>query len=213
MKHDFIDIHTHRPSSTAQCPSFEGIHPWTVESAESERLFEQLCERLARQTDGRHNNPGQKPLDLIGETGLDFACDSDRQRQTEMFVRHLELAEKTGMPVVLHTVKSFEPTMELLKGRRLRAVIFHGFTGSLQQAERAVGAGCYLSFGRRSFASPKTVAAMRAIPLSRLFLETDDDDTPIEEIYARATALLGCEPRRLEEQIRTNYEEIFPRNE
>ena len=51
----------------------------------------------------------------------------------------LDLAERTGLPVVLHCVRAFEPLMKELQGRRLKAVIFHGFIGSPQQLSTAPG--------------------------------------------------------------------------
>lgn len=92
---------------------------------------------------------------------------------------------------------------------RPRAVIFHGFIGSPEQARRAVLKGYYLSFGLRAFASPKTLESLREIPLSQLFLETDDSDVPIEEIYARAAKVKGVTPEELQRATLENYGRIF----
>jgi TatD DNase family protein len=98
--------------------------------------------------------------------------------------------------------------MEILAGFRLPAVIFHGFVGSPQQAAAAVRKGYYLSFDERSLGSPKTVEAMRATPLDRLFLETDDAAIPIAAIYERAAGLLGVPLTRLKQTIFENYERV-----
>ena len=92
---------------------------------------------------------------------------------------------------------------------RPRAAIFHGFIGSPEQARRAVGKGYYLSFGLRAFASPKTLESLRETPLSQLFLETDDSDVPIEEIYARAAKVKGVTPEELQRATLENYGRIF----
>lgn len=86
-------------------------------------------------------------------------------QQEELFRAQLELAERRGLPVVLHCVRAFEPVMKELERHHLRAVIFHGFIGSPQQARRALARGCMLSFGERTFASPRTLEALRATPL------------------------------------------------
>ena len=91
----------------------------------------------------------------------------------------------------------------------MRAVIFHGFIGSPEQAARAVAAGYYLSFGPRSLRSPRTVRALGSIPTQRLFLETDDAPATIESVYATAARLLGMPLDRLKETIYNNYLHIF----
>ena len=153
--------------------------------------------------------PDIDETDAIGETGLDFACDSDRARQAEAFEWQLRLAEQTDKPVVIHCVRAFEPVMDELSRHSLRAVIFHGFIGSPEQAARALERGYYLSFGERTFTSPKTVEAMKRTPLRQMFLETDDAPVGIGEIYGKAAALLGIGVEELREAIFGNYEKVF----
>ena len=88
-------------------------------------------------------------------------------------------------------------------------MIFHGFIGSPEQARQALAKGYCLSFGERTFASPKTLAALRGTPLSQLFLETDDSPVPIAEIYARAAEAKGVPEEVLQRAILDNYKRIF----
>lgn len=191
METPYVNIHTHRPTGRGLEPASVGIHPWDAAGADAESL----CEALGR-------------AQAVGEIGLDY-LHPDREAQRRLFEQQLELAETAGKPVVLHCVKAFEPMMTLLGRFRLRAVIFHGFIGSPQQAARAVAAGYYLSFGPRSLRSPRTVQALATVPSERLFLETDDDPTPIESVYAEAARLLGLSLDRLRETLYTNYLRIF----
>jgi TatD DNase family protein len=151
------------------------------------------------------------PASAIGEIGLDFApaVRGDHGEQKMVFAAQLRIAEERGLPVILHCVRAFEPVMEILSGFRLRAVIFHGFIGSAEQAGRATRTGYYLSFDARSLASPKTVDAMRATPLDKLFLETDDAEISIAEIYARAAGILAVGESDLAQQLNTNYSRIM----
>lgn len=191
METPYVNIHTHRPTGRGLEPASVGIHPWDAAGADADSL----CEALGR-------------AQAVGEIGLDY-LHPDREAQRRLFEQQLELAETAGMPVVLHCVKAFEPMMTLLGRFRLHAVIFHGFIGSPQQAARAVAAGYYLSFGPRSLRSPRTVQALATVPSERLFLETDDDPTPIESVYAEAARLLGLPLDRLREALYTNYLRIF----
>lgn len=153
-------------------------------------------------------------IQAIGEIGLDFACRSDRTLQTEVLRIQLRLAHRTGLPVVLHCVRAFEPLMRELAACRPREVIFHGFIGSPEQARTALSHGCYLSFGERVFASPKSLRALHEVPLDRLFLETDDAPVSIERIYDRAARELGLEVGVLRRATYENYKRIFePKHE
>ena len=99
--------------------------------------------------------------------------------------------------------------MKELQGRRLKAVIFHGFIGSPQQAARALAAGYCLSFGERTFCSPRTTEVLRTLPADRLFLETDDSDVAIETVYARAAEVRGTTVGKLRRVIAENYRRLF----
>ena len=130
-------------------------------------------------------------VQAVGETGLDFVRGADRAVQLAAFRAQLALAHERQMPVVLHCVRAFEPVMRELDACRPR------------------GKGYYLSFGLRAFASPKTLESLRETPLSQLFLETDDSDVPIEEIYARAAKVKGVTPEELRRATLENYGRIF----
>ena len=101
--------------------------------------------------------------------------------------------------------------IRVLAPHTLRAVIFHGFIGSSQQAAEAVKKGYYLSFGERTFRSPRTVEALRRTPVENLFAETDESDVPIEEIYRRIARAKDLDPELLKCAIYRNYREIFER--
>ena len=185
-----IDIHTHRATEAVTIRAV-GVHPWhaaecslpTIEAIEA--------------------------ADAVGEIGLDKACGVDFEMQRALFVKQLELAERFEKPVVLHCVRAFEEVMTLLERHTLRAVLFHGFIGSREQASRAVKKGYYLSFGARTEGSNKTIEALRETPLERLFVETDEAETTIEAMYQTIARLRGTEVEELEEATAENYKRIF----
>lgn len=185
-----IDIHTHRPTEAVTILTV-GVHPWHVAGA-SLPSVEQV-----------------QAADAVGEIGLDKACEVDFECQKRLFERQLALAELYHKPVVLHCVRAFEEMMTMLEKHRLKAVIFHGFIGSREQAERAVKKGHYLSFGARTECSRKTVEALRATPLDRLFAESDEAETPLIEIYETIARLRGIEQAELELATAENYHRIF----
>lgn len=194
----YVNIHTHRPTGCGIELRVAGIHPWEADL----RAAEQLAKALEADPDGGS-------VQAIGEIGLDFACHVDRALQLEVLRQQLALARRKGLPVVLHCVRAFEPLMRELAACEPRAVIFHGFIGSPEQARQALARGYCLSFGERAFTSPKTLRTLREMPLGQLFLETDDAEVTIEVIYARAAAAMELPVGRLQEAIRENYERIF----
>ena len=117
------------------------------------------------------------------------------------------------MPVVLHCVKAFEDVMKILEKYTLRAVIFHGFIGSKEQAQRAIKKGYYLSFGDRTWLSPKTIEALRNTPLEQIFIETDEADTTIDKQYLEVARVKGILLNELQQHILDNYNRIFAQHE
>ena len=186
-----IDIHTHFPTGRHIEPQGIGVHPW--------RAADEALPRKEKYA----------AADLIGEIGLDFACDVEHSKQEEVFRAQLSIAEELQKPVVLHCVRAFEPTMKIVAEYDLRAVIFHGFIGSVQQAERAINKGYFLSFGANTSRSPKTIEALRNTPLHKIFAESDESKKNIEEIYSEIATLKGCKQDLLEQAILGNYNNVF----
>ena len=147
--------------------------------------------------------------DLIGEIGLDYVCDVERGQQERVFRAQLAIAERLKKVVVLHCVKALEPTMKILEEYDLQTVIFHGFIGSTQQTERATKRGYFLSFGVNTARSPKTIETLCNTPLDKIFIESDESNKNIEDIYSEIAHLKGCNQDLLEQAILENYNKIF----
>ncbi len=187
----YVNIHTHKNVENQTTILTVGVHPYDAETLSVESL--QLDDSI----------------DAIGEIGLDFACAVNREEQIKVFRAQLRIAERCSLPVVLHSVRAFEVVCKILGEYELAGVIFHGFIGSLQQAQYAVYRGYYLSFGHRTFASPKTLDALRNINIDNIFLETDDEPIAIEEIYKKVGEYRDENPEELREKIYKNYIKLF----
>ena len=109
-----VNIHTHSPKKGELTLSTIGIHPYDAEGASTDSIF--AIERVADR------------YDAIGEIGLDYACDVDKDKQLLVFQAQLEIAQRAGKGVVLHSVRTFEKVMECLKNYSLKFVIFHGLS-------------------------------------------------------------------------------------
>ncbi|MEG1672764.1 MAG: TatD family hydrolase [Alistipes sp.] len=192
MTNQKVNIHTHHPTGKGVELRTSAIHPWAAEGRYAAEL-----------------QPLPQGTQAIGEIGLDFACDVPHDEQLRLLREQLDLAQELHLPVILHCVRAFEPLMTELMRYKLRAVIFHGFIGSTEQARRALARGYYLSFGERTFRSPKSLQALRATPLDHLFCETDESDITIDDIYTQIAAAKGISEAELTIAAEQNYKRIF----
>lgn len=201
MNAPFVDIHTHCPTGRHIELRAAGVHPWEAGRRTAEEALRELTTVL-----------DAGGVQAVGEIGLDFVqadTPEERNAQIILFRAQLVLACERRLPVILHCVKAFEETMRILGEQEPPHVIFHGFVGSPQQAQQVLKRGYYLSFGERTFASPRTVEAMKCTPLSQLFLETDESPTSIETMYARIAVLRPTDIETLKRAVLENYRRIF----
>ncbi len=145
----------------------------------------------------------------IGECGLDKICDVDLDLQQEVFVQQIELANAIGKPIIIHCVRAYEEVLMLLKKEKASVpVIFHGFNKNKIIADKIIANGYYLSFGK-ALQKPQTAAIISGVPADRIFLETDDADISIEEIYHLAASACSIDEASLILQIQKNAAAVF----
>lgn len=113
----------------------------------------------------------------IGECGLDYFYDhSPRELQLRAFQLQLELAQDTGLPVVVHTRQAEDDTTQLILAAAERGVrgVLHCFTGSPELARAAIDAGWCISIsGIATFRTWERDDVVAAIPDHLLLVETD----------------------------------------
>ena len=189
-----------------------GLHPWHLPSAE--RLAEEL-EALERQllagaAEGHERMPLSESAHsrdcktatfsrpFVGECGLDRLCDTPYDLQLTAFEAQIQLSERLARPLVLHCVRAIDDALRLHRDTR-QPWIWHGFRGKPQQLQQLLDHGFYVSFGLRY-----NTESLRQCPPERLFLETDDEPSPIAPLYEQAAALLDTTTTALNEQCWSN---------
>jgi TatD DNase family protein len=179
-----------------------GFHPYNVGKVEEVETQNKV--RLA--TENPH-------VLAIGEIGLDKSIGASMKDQQRIFEKQVDIAEFTDMPVVLHVVRAFSEILEFMKVHKPSVpMIIHGYNGSRQMAEDLVKAGFLVSFGEAIAGEhSKIVEALLAVPVERMFLETDEGDLDIREIYHTAAEVkaIGLDDLRL--QIVENAKAHLPR--
>lgn len=170
-----------------------GIHPDDPEAEEFS--LEELLERAAR-----------PKVVGIGETGLDYHwCKGNLAWQHQRFALHIEAANRSGLPLVVHTRDAAEDTMRLLREHQAHAGVIHCFTEDVRIAKLALDLGFYISFsGIVTFKNATAIQeAARYVPLDRLLVETDSPylapvpkrGKPNEPAYVRHTAAFVAQLR------------------
>jgi TatD DNase family protein len=116
----------------------------------------------------------------LGETGLDRYWDyTPFPQQEDYFARHLELARKHDLPVVIHCREAEADVVRVLRDDYERhgpvRGVMHSFTSGLAAAQACLEMGLYISFA--GMLTYKNAQALREVakhlPLDRLLVETD----------------------------------------
>lgn len=177
-----------------------GIHPWYVDVETWQTQLVELERRAA-----------QPEVRMIGECGLDRLIPLSLEIQLKVFEAQVQVAERVQKPVVIHCVRAFNELLQWHKHRRTQVpLIIHGFNNQPQIARQLLQKGFYLSLGTALLReNSNATKLLQEMPIEQLFLENDDRDIPIEEVYQAASVHLQCTTGHLQNQIWTNFAALF----
>ena len=142
-----------------------GLHPTSVK----ENYVEELA-HVKKWID-------KKDFYAIGEIGIDLYWDKTfLAQQQEAFRTQIQWAKEKKLPIVIHCRDAFDEIFEVLeteKGDNLFG-IFHCFTGTIEQAEKAISYNMKLGIGGvATFKNGKIDKFLNEIDLKHIVLETD----------------------------------------
>lgn len=115
----------------------------------------------------------------IGETGLDFYYNhSEKKDQMKCFEEHINAAQLSNLPLIVHTRSAEVETLELLKKKKLEKdfkILIHCFTGSRDFAFKLLDLNAFISAsGVVTFKKSQELAStFRDIPNNKILVETD----------------------------------------
>ncbi|NQW35499.1 MAG: TatD family hydrolase [Flavobacteriales bacterium] len=119
----------------------------------------------------------QRSFFAIGEIGIDLYWDkSFLKQQQEVFKTQIQWAKKYNLPIAIHCRDAFDEIFEILEQEKSDSLrgIFHCFTGTLEQAKKAISYNMKLGIGGVvTFKNGKIDQFLNQIPLSNIVLETD----------------------------------------
>ena len=142
-----------------------GLHPTHVKENYKDELahVEQLL--------------SQRKFYAVGEIGIDLYWDKTFLReQQDAFVYQIRLAKKHKLPIVIHCRESFDEIFEILEQEQDENLfgIFHCFTGTMEQARKAISYNMKLGIGGVvTFKNGKIDQFLNQIDLEHIVLETD----------------------------------------
>lgn len=164
----------------------------------------------------------------IGETGLDYYYEhSPREAQQTLFRRHITVARKLDLPVIVHSRDADEDTVAILRDEYSKGYfrfLIHCFSSSQYLAEESVKIGGYISLsGIITFKKSQALRdATSCVPLDRLLVETDSPylapephrGKPCEPAYTRLTAeklaqMRGLDYAAIEKATTENFFRLF----
>jgi TatD DNase family protein len=147
------------------CYPMTGLHPTSVKTD----YLSQLASLELLVTDHK--------IIAIGEIGIDLYWDKTfLKEQIIVFRKQIAFACDIGLPIVIHAREAFSEVFSVLeefKGMTLKGV-FHAFTGTIEDAERAINMGFKLGIGGIvTFKNSGLDKVVKEIGPGNIILETD----------------------------------------
>jgi TatD DNase family protein len=214
----FFNFHTHKYTNQsdvlelvnqypqevdASIPFYSiGIHPWYIVENRVKDDLEIIESKLQEMN-----------CLAIGECGLDKRIEIPMELQQAVFEKQLLVAQKYGMPVVIHCVAAFQEVIATKKRLKISVpMIIHGFSKNEQTAKQLLDNGFFISFGKYLLRNPELESVFKSIPNDRFFLETDTIDENIDAVYALAAKYKGVNLEEIQIQINSNFKDVFKKS-
>lgn len=204
---DFFDFHHHKKNMPngiynldieqipPDFPYSIGIHPKDIDVNHIENQFEWMKNMIFEN------------CFAIGECGLDSFAETGEKIQEEAFLRQIRFANEVKKPIIIHCVRKFYEVISFKKYAE-QPMIIHGFNKKERIAEDLLKNNFYLSFGKAVLYNLSLQNTLKITPLDKIFLETDNDDFSLEELYGKVSEIKGISLENLNKQIAENLETI-----
>lgn len=195
-----------------------GIHPWNVKNMNADELQQTL------NIISQHGENREKVV-AVGEVGLDpqYAKRKElRDLQVKVFNELLRAAEKSALPVIIHSRWSAPQIMSILPSYNLSGVLFHWFSSPVELLPQMMEQGYYVSEGPPAVYSSRTRDIIQRVPLTNLLTETDGPvgfegpfkdrlTTPafIPHVVKAIAEIKGMKEAEVADQVLANFVDLF----
>ncbi|MDB4595431.1 TatD family hydrolase [Flavobacteriaceae bacterium] len=162
----------------------------------------------------------------IGEIGIDLYWEkSFLKQQQEAFEFQIRLAVKHDLPIVIHCREAFNEIFEILDKENCDKLsgVFHCFTGTFEEAQRAIDLGFVLGIGGVvTFKNGRIDKFLHKIDLKNIVLETDspylapvpfrgkrNESSYIIYVLEKLSEIYGISKEKIAEITSKNAEKVF----
>ncbi len=120
----------------------------------------------------------------IGETGLDYYWKPKttrkkelfKQKQKDLFLKHLSLARELSLPVILHCRMAHQDLIKVLSEKRPQKAVAHSFVGTPEELQAYLDFGFHIGFNGIIFKEIEGInfeENIKRTPLEKILIETD----------------------------------------
>ena len=146
-----------------------GIHPWNTKQLKQNEVQDTVDLIF-------ENSENRQKVVAVGEIGLDSSYSGSGEPteiQMQVFHEMLSAAEKTSLPVIIHSRGTTSQIVSMLPSYKIKKVLLHWFSQPHSLIPTIVDRGYYITEGPPSVFSGGIREVIRRMPLTRLMTETD----------------------------------------
>lgn len=156
----------------------------------------------------------------IGEVGLDFKETEEKLKQTQVFIKIIQLAQKINKPLIIHSRKAEKEVIEILEKAKAEKVVMHCFSGKKSLIEKIKQNSWFMSIPSNVTFSEHFQMAIKILPIENILCETDspylhpfkeqnNEPANVIESYKKIAEIKGLTLKQTEKLIEKNYEKLF----
>ncbi len=148
----------------------------------------------------------------IGEIGLDYKIDVEKEIQRKAFKRQIGIAKSFSMPIVIHSRGAIDDVIEIVKESGVNKALFHFFEGNEIQAKTLAEMGNLISLPPQESARRKRI--INSLDIRSIVVETDSPvvgKSPLDVIgtIGWIAELKGMEFKDAASAITENVKKLF----
>jgi TatD DNase family protein len=190
-----------------------GIHPTEI-MTNYELQITNLTELLAK----------NKNIVAVGECGLEFLGEVDKDKQEIVFRKQIELAKKYHKPLIIHARKAVDETIQILSEYKDIFGVIHCYSGGKKRVKKVLalpGDWCFGFDGNLTY-EVGLEEVVKEIPQDRILAETDSplltpepfrgqENCPayVKYVYQKIADIWGIKLEEAEKIIDANAKRLF----
>lgn len=172
------------------------------------------------------NHINDDKIIAVGEIGLDYHYECDKEKQKELFKRQIEIAKEFNKPIIVHSRDCIQETYNILKESHIKGIM-HCYSGSVEMALEfnkigfLLGIGGICTFKNAS----KIIDVIKNVDLEYIVLETDcpylapvpyrgtmNEPANLPVILQKICEVKGLDYKEVEKATTLNVLRLFDKN-